>query len=857
MRRRTGRVAASLVVAASLIGTVQPGSGDVPDDEVESWVARYDGSAHSQDVASEVAVSPDGARVFVTGSSVTAGSHYDDIATVAYDARTGDELWSAGYGAAGDDVVSAIAVDPDSARVFITGKLALRDGGVLATVAYDARTGARLWEARYDGPGGDHGSGVAIALSADGSLLFVTGDSEGGTGTDIATLAYDARTGAQAWVARYDGPSGGDDRPAAIALGEDGSEVLVTGQSAGSASEGDAVTISYGLPTGAERWAARYDLPTDEEGTFPSAAIVFGPDGPRVYTVQGLPHVDRSPVTWDYATAAFDARSGQRLWSVLYDGGFSDIATALAVDRGRVFVTGWSHVPTLGAYGTVAYDADSGVQQWAAKYDGVGTGGADWPRDIAVSPDGSRVFVTGVNSAGDYGTLAYDATLGAQLWLAEYSGPALESDGARALAVSPDGSRLFVTGMSTGVGTEEDYATIAYPGRGLLPDVRSGPAISLPSPLGRLWANGREAFVLGARLAYDDGRPAPSVRVRLVAEPADGVAIEPEQAVTDEDGHVRFAARSIAAGTVRLTAIPDIGVSASAGVTFIRRKVVVTVEGLGSSIGCDGSSCAPSSDAFEPLADELSARGFLPSDLLAYSYAGGDVDPATGRWHPSAYGCAESARPYALSVERLVALLVGFGRANPNTDFSVVGFGQGGLLALQSLGYRSDLPQKTRLHGVVSLGGSLGGTPASEASIPAAEACPGSLPGSAPAEQVALYNTADEHDRQGTSAAFLCSLLLRCPDFPTPTTNGVAVAGAENVRVLTIGNTDDAVYDPARCGLPLARNSSSQVVASAEGGLFSWGGNTGAFTDCIRNSHEKVLSVGASIAAAFIGDQLW
>jgi hypothetical protein len=46
-------------------------------------------------------------------------------------------------------------------------------------------------------------------------------------------------------------------------------------------------------------------------------------------------------------------------------------------------------------------------------------------------------------------------------WAARYNGPANSYDYAY-LAVSPDGTRVFVTGYSSGTGTSYDYATVAY-----------------------------------------------------------------------------------------------------------------------------------------------------------------------------------------------------------------------------------------------------------------------------------------------------------------------------------------------------------------------------------------------------------
>ncbi len=60
------------------------------------WASRYNGRASRGDHANAVALSPDGRRVFVAGTS--AGRHSgEDYATVAYSAATGTPLWVKRY----------------------------------------------------------------------------------------------------------------------------------------------------------------------------------------------------------------------------------------------------------------------------------------------------------------------------------------------------------------------------------------------------------------------------------------------------------------------------------------------------------------------------------------------------------------------------------------------------------------------------------------------------------------------------------------------------------------------------------------------------------------------------------------
>jgi DNA-binding beta-propeller fold protein YncE len=48
------------------------------------------------------------------------------------------------------------------------------------------------------------------------------------------------------------------------------------------------------------------------------------------------------------------------------------------------------------------------------------------------------------------------------VWIRRYDGPRHQGDFPSSVAVSPDGTRVYVTGRSDGIGTLSDYATVAY-----------------------------------------------------------------------------------------------------------------------------------------------------------------------------------------------------------------------------------------------------------------------------------------------------------------------------------------------------------------------------------------------------------
>src|SRR5215470_17584675 len=80
----------------------------------------------------------------------------------------------------------------------------------------------------------------------------------------------------------------------------------------------------------------------------------------------------------------------------------------------------------------------------------------------AASPDGSTVYVTGLTGLAHFSTLAYNAATGAPRWTATFYGRGYSQPSA--MAVSPDGSKLFVTGFTTPPGAccADQFVTVAY-----------------------------------------------------------------------------------------------------------------------------------------------------------------------------------------------------------------------------------------------------------------------------------------------------------------------------------------------------------------------------------------------------------
>jgi hypothetical protein len=443
----------------------------------EGWVVRYDGKADTEDGARALALDS-GGNVIVTGTVLRSGSGFD-YATIKYDS-TGKPLWTAFYDGptSGSDAALALAIDVQG-NVYVTGGSDGTSRRACTTVKYSP-AGKEIWARRYDGPAGEDDFGIAIALDAAGNA-YVTGNSGVNfSDSDYVALKY-GPGGDVLWPgARYDGPAGGNDEAASIAVASSG-DVYVTGRSVASGTGYDYATVKYGS-NGQELWVARYDGPASGD----DAAVALALDGQGNVLVTGSSKGMGTRL--DYATVKYSSDK-QQIWVRRFDGPVSgdDEASALAVDAsGNVHVTGridhlllctedggLDDAARPGDYGTVKYDA-AGNLLWVARYEGADRFSSASAKAIVLDGAGN-VYVTGTDdhffacdidelepTEDDYATLKYSPD-GEELWLVGYDGAEHLDDGAVDIAVDAQGN-VYVTGRagSTLFSGGGDFATIQY-----------------------------------------------------------------------------------------------------------------------------------------------------------------------------------------------------------------------------------------------------------------------------------------------------------------------------------------------------------------------------------------------------------
>jgi outer membrane protein assembly factor BamB len=421
------------------------------------WEALFTGAGRGA-FGSGAAVSPDGTVVFAAGAADKrvreAGGTADEATVLAYHAGTGTVLWRASYNPSqrSSSVFDALAVSPDGSTVFATGGAAPATGKPQSavTVAYKAATGAPIWTNASAAAGPDS----SIAVSPDGSTVFVTtgaNSSGGGAGPDI--VALNAATGTVRWTAKPG--TGSADQ---VVMSPDGSTVFILGYNENFIP----IVAARDAATGAVRW-------TDTVAQFTPTSIAVSPDASKV-AVTGLEFGASGNIL---RTVAYGAATGAALWSKQYKGpnGSSDgYAVTFSPDSATIYVAGATReagANNLYYVAVLAYHAATGASVWQSTLPAFSLG-TTWTDQIAVSPDGSRVFVTGVGSASSplaFSTAALDAATGAKLWALghEVHGNHWRSF-SESIVVSPDGTRVFVSGTLNSPTPNQNgsMATVAY-----------------------------------------------------------------------------------------------------------------------------------------------------------------------------------------------------------------------------------------------------------------------------------------------------------------------------------------------------------------------------------------------------------
>ncbi len=304
----------------------------------ESWVQSFNSAKGSSNRAAAITADSKGG-LYVTGYSTNALQDEANFSTIRYEAATGKQSWVQRHGISVfvNDVViagvsfilsydAAIAVD-SSGGLYVTGKDFL-------TFRYDAASGKQTWLRRYNGPDGSADAASAIAVDNKGGL-YVTGFTGLENVAQFATLRYDAATGNQTWAQRYDDKSGFPYKATALALDFQGG-VYVTGSGGDiDNTESDFVTMRYADLTGKQTWVQRYGLDVWE---YNQANAIAVPADQGVYVTGSSGDCVQCT---GFATIRYNSATGKEVWISNFQQSEDNQAQAMAIDHnGNLLIAG-------------------------------------------------------------------------------------------------------------------------------------------------------------------------------------------------------------------------------------------------------------------------------------------------------------------------------------------------------------------------------------------------------------------------------------------------------------------------------------------------------------------------------------
>jgi len=383
------------------------------------WDEQFD-AAGGGDIARAIAVT--GKTVVVTGGTSTAAG--TEMAVRSYNKKTGRVRWSDSAPLV-NGVQTAVYATRVAGVVYTAGYAPNGVGSDIAVHAYDANTGAHLWQDVLDRGRDDFPRDLAASQAA--VVVVGYGGNTPGRNVDLLVRAYHPVTGQVLWDDQIDTDGQSDD---AFRVALTDTQVIVGGMT----SIGTTRTLilrAYDVATGARLWDVR------ETDFSPTALTVRG----------GRVFVGGSSATLA-ATRAYKATTGKLLWQ---DQGSSGTVRDMQVRAGQLV--------EVGNFGVRLMDVKSGDAAWESP---------------SAAPEFLSMVELGANAIYIAGSSGNEFVSESVVRAYDYSGNAIWEDRAyrssdtQPHALTLSGRKLFVAGHVTkGDGVNFDFFIRAYDVRDL------------------------------------------------------------------------------------------------------------------------------------------------------------------------------------------------------------------------------------------------------------------------------------------------------------------------------------------------------------------------------------------------------
>lgn len=421
----------------------------------ELWTAFYDGPTAEQDVATAMGVAT--GNLYVAGYSDGQGTSYDyALVKYTYSGSSVTEQWIQRYDHRTHFNDSITALVMDDVNPVVTGHVVDQGDDHIVTLKYDP-SGNQIWHQDYHGQThawGDPSRG--LSLDSDGNIYASGPSYVDGNGYDFALTKYNPSGDALWSIPLLDFSGNGDDWVVDNELDGQG-YIYISGRVLGDGQGFNFGLAKYSTSDGAPQWHKEYNGPANKDEWLGDIAV---DESGNVYMTGECDFT--SGLSERLVTVKYDS-NGNLIWDNRWSSQES-WGHAIALDNdGYVYVGG--AVRTLnGDFDVIVvkYDASGGsiVSGFPVTYDNTSLN--DVARDLVVDQDGN-IYVTGFsvsNTGRDYITIKFDEN-GNKLWEARYDGPNHASDHAVEIELDDSGN-VYVTGVSIGINTLQDIATIKY-----------------------------------------------------------------------------------------------------------------------------------------------------------------------------------------------------------------------------------------------------------------------------------------------------------------------------------------------------------------------------------------------------------
>ena len=353
------------------------------------------------------------------------------------------------YGFDDDDVVARFSYNyyavpsPDGEQVFVTS------GGGEALVVFDRDrySGLLRYRTMYRYEAGDYGGFdyvVGLAISTDGSQVFVTGQSIG----TLAVFDRDASGDLTLRTVFEDGVDGIEDLGGAwgVSLSPDDSQLFVVGY------HDNTLVIFDRDANGDLSYRTTFKNGVDGvEGLGAAFDVATSPNGRQIFVTSeddnALVVFDRDVISGDlsYRETFVDGEAGVD--------GLNDPYGVLVSDDGSQIFVAATDGNSDGALAIFSRDTNSGdaiSYQGAYKNGEDGSRGLSEPTDVSLNSDETKLFVS--NDNGGVVVFDRDPTSGELTYRTQFenNNNGIDRLGGYGVSISPDGSQLFVTSEYAG-----------------------------------------------------------------------------------------------------------------------------------------------------------------------------------------------------------------------------------------------------------------------------------------------------------------------------------------------------------------------------------------------------------------------